>query len=184
MRRFNALTATVAILTLACSGDVPTAAPLNVARSVASRGETAREADSRPISGTCQSHIVSVEFLSPTSAREVVTGPCQITHLGRATVYLRQVIDFTTGRAVSEDLTFTAANGDILRATSITVGTPTSPTTFSLVGTFVFVGGTGRFSHASGSADFVGSADFATKKATFTMQGRIAYDASDRADNK
>lgn len=184
MRGSTILAATVAILTLACSGDVPTGVPLNVAPSVASRGEIARAPHTRPIKGTCQADIVSLDFLSPTSAREVVTGTCQIAHLGRATVYLRQVIDFTTGRAVSEEVTFTAANGDILRATSITFGTPMGPTTFSLVGTFVFVGGTGRFAHASGSADFVGSADFATRQATFTMRGRIAYDASDRADNE
>ena len=90
------------------------------------------------------------------------------------TLYLRQVIDFTTGRAVSEVVTFTAANGDVLRATSVTIGTPTSATTFSLAGTFTFVGGTGRFAHAAGSAPFTGSVDFATGNATLTMQGRIA----------
>ena len=182
MRRTEIFAAAFAILALACSSDVPTGVPLHVAPSIASRGETPHP-QSRPISGQCQSNIVSVVFLSPTSAREVVTGPCRLAHLGRTTLYLRQVIDFSTGRAVSEEVTFTAANGDVLRATSVTVGTPTGPTTVSLAGTFVFVGGTGRFAHASGSANFVGSADFATHQATLTMRGRIAYDASDRAGN-
>ena len=57
------------------------------------------------------------------------------------------------------------------------------PGTFSLAGTFTFIGGTGRFSHASGSAPFVGSVDFATGQASLALQGRIVYRASDR-DNE
>jgi hypothetical protein len=180
MRRAETAAVALAMLGLACNGDVPTGTLLKPA-STASRDQSRDEMASRPISGRCESKVVSVEFLSPTTAREAVTGPCQISHLGRATLYLQQVIDFTTGRAVSEVVTFTAANGDVLRATSVTIGTPTGATTFSLAGTFTFVGGTGRFAHASGSAPFTGSVDFATGNATLTMQGRIAYDASDRA---
>jgi hypothetical protein len=137
-----------------------------------------------PIKGSCDAAVVSVEPLSPTRVREVVAGPCVISHLGRTTIYHQQIIDFTTLVGTSEVVTFTAANGDVLRATSITQGTPTGPTTFSLAGTFVFTGGTGRFAHATGSADFVGSADFATNRALLTMHGRIAYDASDSADDE
>jgi hypothetical protein len=107
--------------------------------------------------------------------REVVTGPCWVSHLGRVTLYLRQLVNPATGVAVSEEVTFTAANGDVLRATSVTRGTTTDGNTFSLTGTFVFTGGTGRFANASGTANFVGSANFATGVASLTMRGRIAY---------
>ena len=183
MRRSETIAAALAMMALACNGDVPTSAALKIAPSAAARGLSGGEAVSRAISGQCQSTVVSVEFLSPTSAREVVAGPCRISHLGRTTLYLRQVIDFTTGRAVSEEVTFTAANGDVLRATSVTIGTSTGPTTFSLAGTFTFTGGTGRFSQASGSVPFVGSVDFTTGQVSFTLRGRIVYRASDRDDD-
>jgi hypothetical protein len=98
------------------------------------------------------------------------------------TIYLRQVIDFATGKGVSEEVTFTTKKGDVLRATSVTHGTPTGPTSFSLTGTFVFTGGTGRFANATGSADFVGAADLATGTASLKMQGRIANAKADDDD--
>lgn len=183
MRRTETIAATLVIFALACSGDVPTNAAMKIAPSAASRGESRAEADSREISGKCRTTVVSLVYLSPTLARQVVTGPCWISHLGLTTSYLRQVIDFSTLTAVSEEVTFTAANGDVLRATSITMGTPTGPTTFSLAGTFTFIGGTGRFAHASGSAPFVGSVDFATGQVSSTLRGRILYRASDRDDD-
>lgn len=167
---------------LACSGDAPTGATLKPGASAASRGQSSVTV-SRPIGGRCESTVLSLTLIGDGVVREEVGGPCWISHLGRTTLYLRQVIDFNTGQAVSEEVTFTAANGDVLRATSITIGTPTSATTTSLAGTFTFVGGTGRFAHASGSAPFAGSVDFATGKASFTMRGTIAYAASDRADD-
>ena len=183
MRKCDAVAAALVILATACSGDTPIGPARNVTVS-ANRSQSSgnHETKDRPIKGSCDAAVVSVQPLSATTAREVVAGPCLISHLGKTTIYLRQIIDFTTLIGTSEEVTFTAANGDVLRATAITRGTPTGPTSFSLAGTFIFIGGTGRFANATGRAEFVGSADFATGRALLTMRGRITYDANDGND--
>lgn len=45
----------------------------------------------------------------------------------------------------------------------------------SFVGTETFLGGTGRFANASGSATVQGRASVATNLGSFTSTGRIAY---------
>ena len=137
----------------------------------------------RALTGTCTSQVISVDFISPTMARQVVVGTCELSHIGHVAIYLRQVIDFTTLKAVSELETFTAPNGDVLRATSTTIGTPTSPTSFALTGDLVFIGGTGRFANASGSAAEIGSADFATGVALLTLRGQIALNGRGHGDD-
>ena len=79
------------------------------------------------------------------------TGAGQATHLGSFTRLASVVIRLVDGRTEGT-VVFTAANGDQLFADF--EGTPTSPTT--VVGTYTFTGGTGRFSDASGVAEFVG----------------------------
>jgi hypothetical protein len=173
----------LAITSLAGCADAtaPVSAPTAAATSRSASGSHENQEKNRVISGSCSAHIVSLVPLSPTLSREVVAGTCQLEHFGRATTYLRQVIDFTTLIGTSEELTYTFANGDVLRATSITKGTPVNETLFTIAGTYTFVsGGTGRFEHASGSADFTGTADFATHTASWVMRGRLSYDGNDR----
>ena len=181
MRRSDALAITLAILATACSGDGPTSVSPGAVPAVSAGAVTSANLVERPIAGRCSATIVSLDFVSPTRAREVVVGQCQIDRLGQSTTYLRQIIDYTTFVGTSEELTFTAANGDILRGSSLTVGTPTSPYTVNLAGRYTFAGGTGRFTHATGSADFTGAADFGAGTASWTLAGHIAYDASDRS---
>jgi hypothetical protein len=81
-------------------------------------------------------------FISPFSPRG------QATHLGRFTREASAVLQ--PDGVVVGTLVWTAANGDQLFA-NLEAGF-VSPTT--AVGTYTFVGGTGRFENASGEADF------------------------------
>lgn len=183
MRKSDTVAAMFAVLAMACGGDTQTGPRPSAATPVSTSQSSADAAGHlRPIQGSCDAAIISLVSVPPTTAREVVTGSCLISHLGKTTFYLQQIIDYTTFVGTSEVLTFTAANGDVLRATSITQGTPTGPASVSLAGTFVFTGGTGRFANATGQANFTGTADFATGRSQFTMRGGIAYGKSDNAD--
>lgn len=99
-------------------------------------------------------------------------------HLGRVTRSLPQTIDFVAGTLSSDAITFTAADGDVLRVGER--GTASAPgpggVTFSV--TLHVQGGTGRFAHASGEAAADGAAEFITNTGFFTVRGWIAYDAS------
>jgi hypothetical protein len=98
-----------------------------------------------------------------------------MTHLGRAAFYAIQDIDLASGTQSSAEITFTAPNGDILRASSTGTSTPNGPgVAFNAV--MSFVGGTGRFARASGSARVVGTASFVTNTSTFKfVDGWIAF---------
>lgn len=76
----------------------------------------------------------------------VATG--NATHLGRYT--RTETILLGAGGTFTGDVTFTAANGDLL--TADIAGAFTSLTTAS--GTYTFTGGTGRFEGATGTAFF------------------------------
>ena len=76
-------------------------------------------------------------------------------------------------------MTFTAANGDLLRATNVGTSTPSRPGV-AFQGTTTFIGGTGRFANASGQARAAGTANFLTNTAEFTLDGWIAYEAQAR----
>lgn len=179
-RRF-ALVLAITSLAGCADATAPVSAPPEALASRSGSGSNENQGNQRVINGSCTAHIVSLVPLSPTLSREVVVGTCELGSLGPATSYLRQVIDFTTLIGTSEEATYTFSNGDVLRLTSITQATPVNATTFALVGTFTFVnGGTGRFEHASGSADFTGTADFAAQTASWVMHGRISYDGNDR----
>lgn len=75
----------------------------------------------------------------------------EATHLGRFTRSESLVINLATG-TFTGTLTFTAANGDLLKAD--VAGHFTSPTGASAEGTYTFTGGTGRFSNATGTVRF------------------------------
>jgi len=107
--------------------------------------------------------------------RATVTGSGTATHLGLWT---------TTGTVnygppgedglipSSGEATITAANGDTLKVVvqgKLNLGAGTDS------GTFTFVGGTGRFADASGSADFVVTVNPLTGGFELTIVGRINY---------
>ena len=78
-------------------------------------------------------------------------------------------------------VTYTAANGDILLATNSGTFTPSSSPTFSTVGVTTIIGGTGRFAGATGRLDVKGTVDLANNLAVFYFDGWILYDASNRS---
>ena len=72
--------------------------------------------------------------------------------------------------------TLTAANGDQLDHTTIGDVMPgDGPAQAAFSGTMSFVGGTGRFSAASGSAEFDGTASLATNTGAFSFHGTVVY---------
>ena len=110
----------------------------------------ARGDDGRPFRGHAEEVIIDV---TPVADGFLVTasGGGEATHLGRFT-RLGRVVVHGDGSAEGT-VVFTAANGDQLFME--VVGVPTnSPTTIG--GTYTFTGGTGRFSDASGTANFAG----------------------------
>jgi hypothetical protein len=98
----------------------------------------------RPFQGVAAGSITGV---TPDGA-VVVESTGQATHLGNFT--RTEYLVFGPSGAISGTVVFTAANGDELTADF--TGGFTSPTT--LAGTYTFTGGTGRFSDATGTADF------------------------------
>lgn len=103
----------------------------------------------RPFSGRCEVQVTS----TPLSSRIALTGRgvCQLTHLGNSQYVIAVTADPVQG-TLTGSATFTAANGDELRAT---VAGPfaagANPTTWQATATFS--GGTGRFAEATGSAE-------------------------------
>jgi hypothetical protein len=81
----------------------------------------------------------------------------------------------------TSEVTFTAANGDRLHASSVGTGTLTGPTTVSFTGTATIIGGTGRFANATGEMAVEGTVDNATGDARLSYDGWIVYNASDRS---
>ena len=76
--------------------------------------------------------------------------------------------------------TITAANGDELRFQTgeVPFATfeppyPATPLPIAFDGTMTFTGGTGRFAHASGTAEFSGSYCFMLNGGMFTFSGRL-----------
>ena len=174
MRGFT--TWAVLVLVLAgCADDGFTGPGEDGSPTVASQDAAIETSDPRPLIGRCETEF---EGIPVPGVPHIITGTCQLAHLGRTTLFLNQVISFATGTIVSQELTFTAANGDILRAEESGTFAPNGPTAVTFNGTFTFVGGTGRFADATGTASFSGGAEFVTSTGFFTLDGQIGFDAS------
>jgi hypothetical protein len=132
-----------------------------------------------PISGRCETTPLTPPVVTFPILRQEDTGICQVSHLGRATLHASRVVNLVTGTQVA-DITFTAANGDVLRTTASGTSTSAGPTTFRFTGTNTIVGGTGRFTNATGELHATGVVDLTTNNASISYDGWISYDASDR----
>ena len=163
-----------------CAEHAP--APTNPPPAALARaGAGAGDADARPIRGQCTTTFAPIPRPLPAVYRQVATGTCQLSHLGRTTLRLVQDVNFAAGTQTSVEVTYTAANGDVLRAAN--VGTSErSGSGVRFRGDVRFVGGTGRFVNATGQARIVGTADFVANTSAYTLDGRIAYDAADRSE--
>jgi len=121
---------------------------LLAALTMASAPRWASAAGEVPFKGGAEGAVVST-LPGPEGVLLTVLAEGQATHLGRFSREEMLLLDPSTG-TVAGTVVFTAANGDQL--TGVVAGQFTSPTT--VVGTYTFTGGTGRFENAAGEVDF------------------------------
>jgi hypothetical protein len=128
-----------------------------------------------PMAGNC-----ATTFTVGGTGAISITGSCVLTHLGRTTYRATQIVtpngDGTVHIAV--DGIYTAANGDQLHGVISGTGSFGGGSSVSYTTTETFVGGTGRFAHASGEVTDTGIATFTgatTGLSTYSMLGSISY---------
>ena len=175
-------TAPIALIAIALAGCGTETGPTGPGLSISSHAErfAASSLVSRPFSGDCELSFTPPPFPPPPVFQSTDTGVCQFSQLGETAFYGVQQINFAAGTQ-SGERTFTAANGDILRAVHAGTSTPIGPGLISFRATVTFVGGTGRFAHATGQATGWGTANLATRISVATFEGSLTYDASDRS---
>lgn len=130
-----------------------------------------------PFSGTTVGSFLA-EPVAPGSEvfSVTTTSSGQITHLGKATLTTHDTTIFTsstTFMVLDGTATFTAANGDQIFFTysgSAVVAGGKSMDTLS----YLVTGGTGRFTHATGSGTVHVVSDFTTLASTLTFDGTIS----------
>lgn len=127
-----------------------------------------------PFRGTLETRQKSVVPLGATTALFVAEGTGTATHLGRYTIVSALTLDFATLTG-TEDLTMTAANGDLLTATATAQGLPNADgVTVNVVESATITGGTGRFVGATGSYILRCLANQATGVSIGSFEGTIS----------
>jgi hypothetical protein len=180
MRASVTATLMFALVLVGCNGDgVLITGPAARLPSIAIPDTPAFDRDGsgreRPLEGRCATVFEPPTLPPPPVVRQVDNGNCQLSHLGQTALQEVENINFAAGTQTGE-LTFTAANGDILRAVNAGTSALSGPGRISFSATLTIVGGTGRFANATGQAHEVGVADLTTNTASFTLVGWIAYD--------
>ena len=132
----------------------------------------ARADHPRPYKGDFDFAVTYEGFLSPTEVQIQASVVGNETHLGRFTGEVTYYDDLVTG-AFYGNITKIAANGDLLFDD---LTGQFAPDFSSSTGSFVIVGGTGRFLHATGGGNF--SSYFLNSAGTLghvTFDGTISY---------
>ena len=101
------------------------------------------------------------------------------THMGRSAnagylVFTAVPVDCTGGVPSDNHETLTAANGDTLAIVSHDVACPAGPNLYKGSGIWEVLGGTGRFTGATGGGTFVGYADLNQETFRFQWTGTIS----------
>jgi hypothetical protein len=101
------------------------------------------------------------------------------THMGRSTnagylVFTAAPVDCAGGVPSDNHETLTAANGDTLAIVSHDVACPIGPNLYQGSGNWEVLGGTGRFTGATGQGTFVGYADLNQEIFRFQWTGAIS----------
>ena len=160
------------VLTLAlaaCGTELPTGpiADLNAA-------QFSEVGQDRPFKAECHLRIQPPTVLSPGVIAQVDTGDCQALHLGKSTLVSDKVINLAAGTQTLQ-MVFTAANGDILRASGTGTNAMVAPGVVQFTADVTFAGGTGRFASATGRATIKGQANLAEARSAMVMEGFILY---------
>ena len=135
----------------------------------------------RPHAGTCDAAVTPLTQGFPLLLS--IDLSCHLRHLGLTTGVITQevvptgdVVEGIVPLAIVADITYTAANGDVLKSHYVATGTMnfvTGEVTFEGVETFS--GGSGRFADAAGSSFLEGTASIFTNEGAYTTVGRIRY---------
>jgi hypothetical protein len=133
----------------------------------------------RPWTGGCEVEhaITGFDVATGQPTTFLVTGTCELAHLGRTTVVT--VETGSVGGSFIGTSTYTAANGDQLSATVSGIsGGLQQDGSLTSSGTVTVTGGTGRFAGASGTADYFDTAHITgptTAAGVYTLDGGLAY---------
>ena len=175
--RFTAARLTVLTLLAACTGETTTTPSPGLITIAASHAQA-----EKPIRGSCQTRFDPPPFPLPAVHRQTDVGTCKLSQLGAADFYAVQDIEFATGTQRSVVVRITAANGDVLLASSVGSSTASGPVV-QFSATLSFEGGTGRFANATGQATIAGRADLLTNTAQLDItDGWLNYDAASRSN--
>jgi hypothetical protein len=128
----------------------------------------------RPITGECKMQIQPPTVVSPGVIRQIDSGECQVSHLGRTTLVSDKVINLAAGTQTT-NITLTAANGDELRASGTGTSGMVAPGVVRFTANTTVTGGTGRFADASGSWTINGHAYLTEARSEMGLQGVISY---------
>jgi hypothetical protein len=168
MSRHSRLPLAIAIVLAGCAADTPTA-PGEMA------GSPAFSAVPVPFRASCEMVIEPAVPIGPGIISQVDSGECrQVTHMGRAQFVSDKVINIPAGTQTTA-VTFTAANGDILRGNGTGTSTMIAPGRIAFTATIQFTGGTGRFANATGEATLTGEADLVAGRSSMSAEGSIQY---------
>ena len=132
-----------------------------------------RAEDQVPFKGRAEGAVTNVSP-GPAGVTLTILAEGNATGLGRFTREETVLLNPATGTLTGQ-IVFTAANVDQLVTT--VQGGFVSPT--SATGTYTFTGGTGRFAHATGSADFVVSTPDGIH-ATIEFEGTLSSTGSNK----
>lgn len=179
MRMSKAPLLLLSLLVAACTADTAPTAPKSANVVAANRSATPAPV-SRPFSGECELTFTPPPFPMPPAFQQTDIGTCHFTALGRTSYYGVQQINVVAGTQ-SGERTLTAANGDILRLTHVGTSAPIGPGLVSFQATLTIIGGTGRFTNATGLVHGSGVANLITRTTVATFEGSITYDASNRS---
>jgi hypothetical protein len=123
----------------------------------------------------------SVQTPAPPFVHDEITSAGQASQIGQFTMVISATVD-PVARTGFGTLTFVAANGDTLTATTTGVSTPTStPGVLHIVEQATITGGTGRFAGASGSFTIDRLFDRTTGAVTGTFEGSVSSPGAARS---
>lgn len=166
---------------IACGSDAPAATAPDAPVLGRISGANEHHFRLRRIQGPCETVLAPTIPISPGVVRQVDDGTCHLTHLGHVGFLSDKVLQLALGTQTNQ-VTFTMPNGDLLRAVGTGTNELSGPGKVRFVATIRFVGGSGRFAHATGSARSTGEADLIARRSTSTIEGYVIYDARDRSD--